>query len=142
MRYPDQIDVSELVAVTKSTFASTGTIDNPDNLKDDQVTTKRKGGAARGCIFLLLFALPCVHRQLPFTSPLLLLLLPPPPLTTFALTHLIPPHPISPTLPPTSDSQVWVMSAQQDTVVETGVVQSALTYYEAFVTDSNTQVDD
>jgi hypothetical protein len=48
VRYPDQIDVSELVAVTKSTFASTGTIDNPDNLKDDQVTTKRRGGTARG----------------------------------------------------------------------------------------------
>jgi len=72
MRFPDDINVSELVTVTRSTYATTHTIDNPDNLLDDQV---------------------------------------------------------------------WVLSALQDTVVETGVVQAAADYYTAFVADPATQIE-
>jgi hypothetical protein len=71
MRTPANIDVSQLVSITRSTYTTTKSIDDPSNIIDDKV---------------------------------------------------------------------WVLSAEQDTVVAKGVVESVVDYYSAFVADPASQI--
>jgi len=72
MRFPEDIDVDELIEITKLTYETTRTIDNPDNMKDDRV---------------------------------------------------------------------WMLTATEDSVVATGVVEKLEKYYTHFLSDPSTQIE-
>jgi len=44
MRLPEEINVNELVSITKNTFTTTGTIDDPSNLANARVWLLRYWG--------------------------------------------------------------------------------------------------
>lgn len=56
MRLPEEINVNELVSITKNTFTTTGTIDDPSNLANARVWLLRYFGVS----YILGFSLPLI----------------------------------------------------------------------------------